>query len=452
MQKQWKDMQDGLLARMSEALESEACGSIDEVIELLEVTNNGKVIQSLNNCRTVLLRDPLLHMAIRRNELTCMTDIVRKMPWKRRGVSITDTDVGEIRLYLEKNYHLYNEKNIRTAIDIVASQNSYHPIRDYLESLVWDGTPRMNRLMQKYLGADDDDYTREVIRILLLGAIHRIYEPGCKFELMICLVGGQGAGKSTFFRFLAMKDEWFSDDLRRLDDDNVFRKLLGHWIIELSEMTATANARSIEEIKSFISRQKETYKVPYERNPEDRPRQCIFVGTSNNLDFLPLDRTGNRRFIPVLIHPERIEKHLLEDEAAARKYIEQCWAECFCIYRSGKFSLRFSEESESRLREMQIEFMPEDSKVGIIQNWLDHYDGDYVCSMMIYREALGHDGQEPKLWETREIAQIMNQSVTGWERLSSHRFKDYGIQRAWKRITERDGFVPMAEDETTPFS
>ena len=104
-------------------------------------------------------------------------------------------------------------------------------------------------------------------------------------------------GKSSFFRLLAVKDEWFSDDLRRLDDDNVYRKLQGHWIIEMSEMIATANAKSIEEIKSFLSKQKETYKVPYETHPADRLRQCVFAGTTNRQDFLPRDRTGNRRFI-----------------------------------------------------------------------------------------------------------------------------------------------------------
>ena len=104
------------------------------------------------------------------------------------------------------------------------------------------------------------------MKIFLLGAIKRVFQPGCKFETMLCLVGGQGTGKSSFFRLLAVKDEWFSDDLRRLDDDNVYRKLQGHWIIEMSEMIATANAKSIEEIKSFLSKQKETYKVPYEKN------------------------------------------------------------------------------------------------------------------------------------------------------------------------------------------
>ena len=158
------------------------------------------------------------------------------------------------------------------------------------------------------------------MQLLMLAAIHRVYEPGCKYEIMVCLVGGQGAGKSTFFRFLAIKDEWFSDDLKRMDDDNVYRKMQGHWIIEMSEMMATVNAKSIEDIKSFISRQKETYKIPYETHPEDRPRQCVFVGTSNSMDFLPLDRTGNRRFAPILVHQDRVEKHILEDEKEARNY------------------------------------------------------------------------------------------------------------------------------------
>ena len=110
----------------------------------------------------------------------------------------------------------------------------------------------------------------------------------------------------------------------------------------MSEMMATANAKSIEEIKSFLSRQKEVYKIPYETHPADRPRQCVFGGTSNALDFLPLDRSGNRRFIPVMVYPEQAEVHILEDEAASRAYIEQMWAEAMEIYRSGRFKLAFS--------------------------------------------------------------------------------------------------------------
>ena len=200
---------------------------------------------------------------------------------------------------------LTSEKKIAAAIGIVANENGYHPIRDYLNGLVWDGKERIRYCLRHFLGADTDNFTYHSLRLFLLGAIHRAFCPGCKFEVMLCLVGGQGAGKSTFFRLLAVKDEWFSDDLRKLDDDNVYRKLQGHWIIEMSEMIATANAKSIEEIKSFLSRQKEVYKIPYETHPEDRLRQCVFGGTSNALDFLPLDRSGNRRFLPVMVYPEQ---------------------------------------------------------------------------------------------------------------------------------------------------
>ncbi len=207
--------------------------------------------------------------------------------------------------------------------------------------------------------SDADDYTYEALKLFLLGAISRAFQPGCKFEIMLCLVGGQGAGKSTFFRLLAVRDEWFSDDLRKLDDDNVYRKLQGHWIIEMSEMMATANAKSIEE------------------------RQCVFGGTSNALDFLPLDRSGNRRFIPVMVYPEQAEVHILEDKAASRAYIEQMWAEAMEIYKSGRFKLAFSPALQRYLKEHQRDFMPEDTKAGMIQAYLDKYTGSMVCSKQL---------------------------------------------------------------------
>ena len=246
-------------------------------------------------------------------------------------------------------------------------------------------------------------YTFQALRLFLLGAIHRAFHPGCKFEVTLCLVGGQGVGKSTFFRLLAGKDEWFSDDLRKLDDENVYRKLQGHWIIEMSEMTATANAKSIEEIKSFLSRQKEVYKIPYETHPADRLRQCVFGGTSNAMDFLPLDRSGNRRFLPPQVCPEQAAVHILEDESASRAYLQQVWAEAMTIYRAGGWKLTFSPEMVCYLKEHQKDFMPEDTKAGMIQAFLDSYAGDTVCSKQLYKEALNHTFDEPKQWEIREI-------------------------------------------------
>ena len=408
---------------------------------MLESTEKGSVRNSIRNCLTVFQNDPLLSGAIAKNLLTERVDIVKPIGYHRIGTAITDTGMNYLLLYLEETYGLTSEKKITAAIGIVANENGYHPVRDYLNGLSWDGQERIRYCLRHFLGADTDQYTYEALRLFLLGAIHRAFCPGCKFEVMLCLVGGQGAGKSTFFRLLAVKDEWFSDDLRKLDDDNVYRKLQGHWIIEMSEMIATANAKSIEEIKSFLSRQKETYKVPYETHPADRKRQCVFCGTSNTLDFLPLDRTGNRRFVPVMVHPELAEIHILDDEPAARAYLIQVWAEAMEIYRSGNFKLRFSPAMNEYLKVHQRDFMPEDTKAGQIIEYLEKCSDNMVCSKQLFREALGHSFDEPKQWEIREINDIMNNSVTGWRAFSNPRYfrSPYGRQRGWERIQPDNG-------------
>ena len=430
---------------------------------MLVTTEKGGVRNSIKNCLTVFQHDPLLSGAIAYNLLTDRTDVVKPIGYDRSpSASMTDTDMKYIRLYLEENYDLTSEKKIIDAADLAAHQNSYHPIRDFLNSLTWDGTERIRYCLHHFLGAEADDYTFQALRLFLLGAIHRAFRPGCKFEVMLCLVGGQGAGKSTFFRLLAGKDEWFSDDLRKLDDENVYRKLQGHWIIEMSEMIATANAKSIEEIKSFLSRQKEVYKIPYETHPADRLRQCVFGGTSNAMDFLPLDRSGNRRFLPVQVCPEQAEVHILEDEAASRAYLQQVWAEAMTIYRTGDWKLTFSPEMVRYLKAHQKDFMPEDTKAGMIQAFLDSYTGDTVCSKQLYKEALNHIFDEPKQWEIREINEIMNQCVTGWTYFSNPRsFAGYGRQKGWERERAAtgsgnsaakipDGFVEITEQIEMP--
>ena len=434
-----------------------------EIRETLEGTQKGGVKNSIRNCLTVFQRDPLFRGALRLNLLTEQIDIVKPLGWERTSTTLTDMDMNYLLLYLEENYGLTSEKKVQSAIKIVANENRYHPVRDYLNSLQWDGTERIRYALHHFLGADTDEYTYEALKLFLMGAIRRVFRPGSKFEVMLCLVGGQGAGKSTFFRLLAGRDEWFSDDLKKLDDENVYRKLQGHWIIEMSEMMATANAKSIEEIKSFLSHQKEVYKIPYETHPADRLRQCVFGGTSNAMDFLPLDRSGNRRFLPVQVCPEQAEVHILEDEAASRVYLQQVWAEAMTIYRAGGWKLTFSPEMVCYLKEHQKDFMPEDTKAGMIQAFLDSYTGDTVCSKQLYKEALNHAFDEPKQWEIREINEIMNQCVTGWTYFSNPRsFAGYGRQKGWEReraATDSgnhaaeipDGFVEITEQIEMPF-
>ncbi len=413
---------------------------MEDVRSLLAPTQKGQPANTAMNYKLVFQNDPLLKGAIRKNLMTTQTDVIKNLGWYRESPAFTETDLKYLILYFENNYGLGIEKKISDAVKVIANENRYHPVQEFLNSQKWDGKERIRYCLHHFLGADTNEYTYEAMKLFLLGAISRAFKPGCKFDYMFCLVGGQGAGKSTFFRLLAGNDEWFSDDLKKLDDDNVYRKMQGHWIIEMSEMIATANAKSIEDIKSFLSRQKETYKVPYDIHPADRLRQCVFGGSSNTLDFLPLDRTGNRRFIPIMVYPERAEVHILENEKASRAYINQMWAEAMEIYRSDNFKLRFSTEMSEYMKNYQRNFMPEDTKVGQIEAYLENFKGKIVCSKQLYREALGHTFEEPKQWELREINDIMNNTITGWKAFSNPRHfpSPYHRQKGWERMELSD--------------
>ena len=420
--------------------------TVEEVTELLDLTEKGLVRNTVSNAEMILSYDPLLRDSVRYNELTQRVDVVKPMGWERgnHGPALTDNDIFNFHLYCDRTYGITAKALVEEAVNIVANRNAYHPIRDFLNSLEWDGMPRVRYALRHFLGADDSDYTYEILKFFMLGAITRVFKPGAKFDYIICVVGDQGAGKSTFFRLLAVEDEWFSDDLKDLESGKVYEKLQGHWIIELSEMLATNNAKSNEAIKSFLSRQKEVYRTPYEHYPKDRPRQCVFAGTTNKVSFLPSDRTGNRRFLPISCSEKDAEVFILDDEKASREYIRQMWAEVMEIWRGGKVRLKLSKELEDEVRQRQRRFMQEDVDSGLILDFMLHVKGDQVCSKQLFREALHNEFSTPQKWQYNEINDIMNQlirdgSLPGWRYFDSpRRFPgtDYGTQKGWERISD----------------
>ncbi len=175
-------------------------------IEEFAVNNKGEIKQTMGNCVLALAIDDKLKGKFKYNLLTNKIDFIGNSWWAREGAEITDNDINNIRLYLEQAYTLTSEKGVPRAISVVAHQNSYHPIRDKLISLQWDGKKRIENILPRFLGAEKNEYTAEAMKIFMLGAINRVFNPGCKFDLMLCLVGlSQGEGKSTLFRLLAMK-------------------------------------------------------------------------------------------------------------------------------------------------------------------------------------------------------------------------------------------------------
>ena len=439
---------------------------IEMLKEKLIHNEKGNVTQVIENCETVVREDPLLNDAVRLNRMTGRLEIQKDMGWSRAGPAVNDNDMNNILSYMARNYDLRADKLCWRAITTAAYENGFHPIRDYLEELEWDGTERIRHALHHFLGAPEDELTHQCMKMFMIGALRRIYEPGCKFEYVLTLVGGQGIGKSTFFRFLAIQDKWFTDDLVGFKSSRIFEKISGHWIIEMSEMLAIMNAKGADEVKSFLSRQSDVYRDPYAVFPDDRPRQCVFGATTNRAKCLPFDRTGNRRFLPVLVDEAQSEVHILENEAESRVYIEQMWAEAMVLYQSSDYALKFPKDIEKQLNNLRREFMAEDTNAGMIQMYLDGYEGNYVCVAQIFQEALHNPFTDPSRRDSIEITDIMRHSIEGWQPGPVHRFEKYGRQRSWVRVNQvcqpsasdpqatvpdDDGFIEIPDDPDNPF-
>lgn len=422
-------------------------------LDLLEMDEKGRIKQCNKNCSIVLMHDSLLAGAIKYNELTCGIDIVKNMPWYRPTPQLADIDVDYIIAYMETHYHQRIDKYIERAIRTVANENRYHPIREKLESLTWDGISRLGDVLHHFLGVNQTPLITESLKVFMLGAISRVYTPGCKFEYMLCLVGGQGAGKSSFLKYLAMNDAWFTDDIKQLSDKDIFEHILAHWIVEISEMFAILKSSSIEETKSFLSREKDNYRIKYQKYASDHPRQVVFAGTSNKMQFLPVDKSGNRRFIPIEVNQHQAEVHINADPAYSRSYIEQLWAEVMEIYRTGDFLLTLSRDMQEELNQMQLRYAPEDPMETAIVNYIEDNWPQYICTKMIYEEALGHIGSDPQMWESSAIGEIINNLFKEeYQKISTHRFKAYGRQRGWALVKE-PGFrdISPEEEDELPF-
>ena len=157
---------------------------------------NGTYKSSNQNYQLIMKHNDLLKESVRFNELKGQMDVVKDMPWKRFEIAFSQNDLDNIITQIEIQYGINNEKMIERAIRVISKENSYHPIRDELNSLVWDGENRLSHVLTKYLGVEATPLTIECLKVFMLGAISRVFTPGCKFEYMLCLVGGQGAGKS----------------------------------------------------------------------------------------------------------------------------------------------------------------------------------------------------------------------------------------------------------------
>lgn len=362
--------------------------------------------------------------AIRFNALSGRAEIFddEKSVW----IPWTDTHDATLRWHFQCR-GLAHKENLLDAFLIFLSQHQVNPLTELMDSLEWDGKPRIANFLHKVLKADDSPYIREVSRLIFAGGIHRAYNPGCKFDDMPVLIGEkQGEGKTTLVRWLAMEDEYFRE-ITDMSGREGIETLSGAWICEVGELLAMTRVKESEAVKSYITRQEDTYRAPYDRHPQTKPRRCIFIGTTNNAQFLS-DKTGNRRFYPVRCHCTGYD--LFNGKAEIKAYIRQCWAEARSLYEKNALPPYADRDLLDDIRDEQERAMEDDYRIGMIRSYMDRKGtGSAVSVIELWFQALNQDAKSrPTRKDSIEIMQIASR-VPGWERAEKPKRTEYGLQK-----------------------
>jgi hypothetical protein len=319
------------------------------------------------------------------------------------------------------------KENSREAAQTLCVENPFHPIRQYLDGLCWDGMPRLDRWMVTYLGAENTPLNVAMGRIVLIAAVRRVRHPGTKFDNVLVLEGAQGGGKSTAIKILA-GDENFSDqDILTQDPKTQMEGLEGVWLYEISELEGLSRADT-SKVKAFASRATDRGRPAYARFRESRPRQTVFIGTTNDDKYLR-DMTGNRRFWPVRIG--KIELEALERDR------DQLWAEASDWEEKGE-SLILSEELWP-LAQIEQEARLEDDPWLDILSELRPENLDQVGEMVRVATAwllevnlqILPDRQQQ--FQTKRLASLMRK--LGWKGPAPIKMKDGRTVRGYERPT-----------------
>lgn len=409
-----------------------------EVAKRLEKANNGKPEKTIPNFLIVFENDSNLKDIVRYNELSMSAEN------SRTGKIWNEQDDSLLKAYIEATYKMRNNECYYDAFNIVCHKNSYNPIKQLLESKQWDGKERISTLFQKYLGCEDNAYTKEVARLVFAGGIARLYNNGCKFDFMPIFRGTQGSGKSSFIRWLALNDSWFKE-VNELDGQEGKEALDGAWICEISELLALTKSKEVEAVKSFITRQNDNYRKPYERRVTDNPRKCIFIGTTNRSQFLT-DATGNRRFLPIETHSNGYD--LYDKGKECKEDILQCWLEAKHNYDTNNYSLVANKDILDVIKEQQANCVEDDWRIGVIEKYIA--DKNKTCVKDIWDNAFEYTQQITKK-DSNDIVGIFDNILNNdWEKSKSIRFEKYGIQRGWRRKLTKPTLIEVEED-SLPF-
>lgn len=436
----------------------------DEWKAELEYTKSGKLLCNIANIILILENDPALAGHIVHDLFTGMDSAKDGLPWNKNANQWTDTDDANLRVWLEKHYDITGKEKIADALTAVLTRHSYHPIRDYLNGLTWDGVPRLDRIIIDYMGAEDSELNRAMSRKHFVAAVARVFNPGCKYDYCLIMSGAEGIGKSTLLRVMGGK--WFNDSITTLEGKEGMEQLRRAWVVELGELSSIKRS-DVEQVKAHLSKQVDIYRAAYARRVLEHPRQCVFCGTTNEALFLKGD-TGNRRFwvIPVVAELRKYK----DWSEAIRRDRDQLWAEAVHYYKQGE-PLYLSEELEAQAKQRQQDFNDDndDPIVAMLDKYLNtllpvNWDTmdiqarrsylrdpdplqaegtvkrDKVCAAEFICEQLGKDmADKDYKYLCRRVSKMIGDRPE-WERVSStkHAAKLYGTQRGFRRVEQPD--------------
>lgn len=437
---------------------------VKDWISKLSIGIDGAIENTSKNLEIILEKDKNLQ-GFAYNELSNRVEVIGRVPWDRPKDNRfwREADESQLRLYIDKKYIEFKERNFEVAFNSIVDNRRFHPVRDYLDSLPkWDGVKRVEEVFIKFLSADDNDYTRAITKKTFAACVARAYHPGTKFDSIPVLDGAQGIGKSTLIKYLA-GEEFFSDNLSLTDmnDKTAAEKIQGNWLIEIGELSGMKKA-DIEKVKSFVSTTDDKYRASYGRVVESHPRQCVIFATVNGdgRGYLR-DITGNRRFWIVKCN-QTLQKRMWDEND--KNYRDQFWSEAKEIYESGE-ELYLEGGLLDIATDYQNEALEQDERVGIVEqylnrllptNWheMDLYKrrsflngDDFICekgtiqrtevsNAEIWCECFGKSQSDLKSSDSYQLAAIMKQ-IGGWERTSSIKKQPiYGRQKIYKKVTK----------------
>lgn len=423
----------------------------------------GECDQTINNAVLILSNDSALKDCVGYDMFTGYPVLKHDVPWRRKGEVSTevgkktlwsDQDDAGLRWYMQHKWKYDGRQDLADALENVMQANKFHPVRDFLNSLTWDGVARLDTALHSAFGTEVTAYTSAAFRKWLTGAVARVMRPGVKFDCVLVLVGTQGKGKSTFADVLSKG--WFNDSTVNMGSKDGYDSLRGSWIIELPELSSLKRS-DVETVKAFISARSDKYRGAYERRASEHERQCVFIGSTNETEFLR-DRTGARRFWPVDA-PEHLDHKWLNDN------VDQLWAEAVVRYKQGEYLDLDTPEQKQGWEEMVEARAVADELQGQLIDYLDTpitedwYDmtpearrdfingdslidpalatvqRDHVCATEIRIELLGEDRRRRggNDQTSRRIINLMN-TMPGWQKSKKKvKVPYYGAQWVYYR-------------------